>query len=56
MKNFKKITAIILCLGILFCLAACGGNGEVKCMYNELIDIFASGEGFNKLTEDEYDV
>lgn len=35
---------------------ACGGNGEVKCMYNELIDIFASGEGFNKLTEDEYDV
>ena len=28
MKNFKKITAIILCLGILFCLAACGGNGD----------------------------
>ena len=26
MKNFKKITTIILCLGILFCLAACGGN------------------------------
>ena len=28
MKNFKKITAIILCLGVLFCLAACGGNGD----------------------------
>ena len=26
MKNFKKTIAIILCLGILFCLAACGGN------------------------------
>ena len=35
---------------------ACGGNGEVKCMYNELIDIFAENESFNNCEENEYDV
>ena len=28
MKNAKKVLAIILCLGVLFCLAACKGNEE----------------------------
>lgn len=28
MKNSKKLLAIILCLGVLFCLAACGGTED----------------------------
>ena len=28
MKNTKKLVAIILCIGVLFCLAACGGNED----------------------------
>ncbi len=35
---------------------ACGGNGEVKCIYNELIDVFAGSEDFNILDIDEYDI
>lgn len=30
MKNVKKLVAIILCLGVLFCLAACGNSEETK--------------------------
>lgn len=26
---------------------ACGGNGEVKCIYNELIDAFSESDDFN---------
>lgn len=33
---------------------ACGGNGEVKCIYNELIDCFAESEEFNNLDVTEY--
>lgn len=35
---------------------ACGGNGEVKCMYNELIDSLVQGEAFNNPDDDEYDI
>ena len=28
MKNVKKFVAIILCLGVIFCLAACGGKED----------------------------
>jgi hypothetical protein len=35
---------------------ACGGNGEVKCIYNELIDTFAQGEDFNSIDVSEYDI
>ena len=35
---------------------ACGGNGEVKCMYNELIDTFAESESFNNYDGNEYDI
>ncbi len=35
---------------------ACGGNGEVKCIYNELIDAFAEEEGFNIRDVSEYDI
>ncbi len=35
---------------------ACGGNGEVKCIYNELIDVFAQSEDFNNLDGSEYDI
>lgn len=30
MKNVKKLVAIILCIGVLFCLAACGNSEETK--------------------------
>ncbi len=35
---------------------ACGGNGEVRCIYNELIDFFAQSENFNSLDVSEYDI
>ncbi len=35
---------------------ACGGNGEVKCIYNELIDMLVQSENFNNLDDDEYDI
>ena len=30
MKNLKKVLAVVLALGILFCFCACGGNDDDK--------------------------
>ena len=30
MKNLKKVLAVLLALGMLFCFCACGGNDEDK--------------------------
>lgn len=34
----------------------CGGNGEVKCIYNELIDVYSQSDEFNNLEITEYNV
>lgn len=45
MKNTKKLLSIILCLGLLFCLAACGGN-EDKTETQKITIAYQGGIGY----------
>ena len=62
MKNSKKLLAIILCLGVLFCLAACGGS-EDKTETQTITIAYQGGIGYapvhimeaKKLIEKNYD-